>query len=99
MSTVVTGKFECQIQAEEALSESLLRFPHEDVVLVPARAAGGGVSFVLIRARRNAERQLAQRTLQGRGAAEVEVVAVPAPTLVAARGPAGMSAALVRRAA
>lgn len=79
MSTVVTGRFEGVIQAEEAMSESLLRFAREDVVLVPAAGGSRGASFVLIRARRTAERRLAVRTLQGRGAAEIEVVIAPAP--------------------
>jgi hypothetical protein len=80
MSTVVTGRFEGFIQAEEAMSESLLRFPREDVLLVPPPSRVAGPSFVLIRTCRNADRHLAVRTLQGRGAREVEViVASPAP--------------------
>jgi hypothetical protein len=86
MSTVVTGRFEGLIQAEEALSECLMRFPQEDVVLVPGPAPAGGDAYILIRARRAAERQLAVRTLQGRGAGEVEVVLVPQPVAAKPRG-------------
>jgi hypothetical protein len=91
MSMVVTGRFDCLIQAEEAMSESQLRFPREDVVLVKPRrrsnaCAPGGAdaaerafersrdgAFVMIRAADAADRRLAERTLQGRGAAEVSV--------------------------
>ncbi len=92
MSTVVSGRFDCLIQAEEAMSESLLRFPREDVVLVPPPARRDGRSFVLIRAKRNADRSLALRTLHGRGAAAVEVVEMP-PVRSDLRVAAGVAAA------
>jgi hypothetical protein len=95
MSTVVTGRFDCLIQAEEAMSESLLRFSREDVVLVPppGRQEGRSCSFVLIRAKRQADRRLAVRTLQGRGAEAVEVVVMPAAARAEARVMGRMAAA------
>lgn len=88
MSMLVTGRFDCLIQAEEAMSESLLRFPREDVALVPPRsnadASAHGTAertfdrlrssaFVMIRAADANDRRIAERTLQGRGAVEVDV--------------------------
>jgi hypothetical protein len=85
MSMVVTGRFDCLIQAEEAMSESLLRFPREDVALLPprrrteTRAAGDAAdrlldsAYVMIRTGDSADRRLAERTLQGRGAVDVDV--------------------------
>jgi hypothetical protein len=93
MSTLVTGRFYCLIQAEEAMSESLLRFPREDVVLVPPPARQDGRSFVLIRAKRHADRRLAVRTLQWRGAEAVEVVVMAASARADARIAAGVAAA------
>jgi hypothetical protein len=93
MSMVVTGRFEGLIQAEEAMSESLLRFPREDVTLVPPQAAQGS-SLVIIRISHHAERRLAVRTLQGRGASDIAVRAEPTPMRRARRG-TGRTAALV----
>jgi len=90
MSMVVTGRFDCLIQAEEAMSESQLRFPRDDVALVKPRRRSDtrapdadaverafdrslDSAFVMIRAADAAGRRLAERTLQGRGAAEVSV--------------------------
>lgn len=93
MSQVVTGRFGDLIQAEEAISESLLRFPREDVALVAPPLLSQGSAFVVIRTADHADRRLAVRTLQGRGAVEIEVRVDAVPTYRARTG-TGRAAAL-----
>lgn len=86
----VTGRFDCAVSAEEAFTESRLRFPAEDLSIVPG-SSRAAEALVVIRVADATARMLAVRTLRGRGAHAVEVASSAARD---ACGPEGLQVML-----